>query len=276
MMSTSIRLLTDGIIKRDGGCMFGHLPKTTWENRIVTDRKNRMTLGLNCLLIQLGGKNIIVDTGVGSKELDGLREEYGLGPSRLTKGLKSLGISPNQIDIVILTHLHFDHCGGCTKLDRSGTLTPTFPKAMHFVQRECWEEAINPSERFRDVYFEDDFLPIQEWNQLELMDGDYEILPGLSVMMTNGPTRGHQIVTLNHGGERVAFMGDLVPTAHHLDLASIPAFDQFPEETLEVKREMLSRAQKEGWLLIFSHGTDRKAGYLETYNGGTYLRPIDL
>ena len=114
MMTTSIKLISDGTIKRDGGCMFGHLPKTQWEDRIVTDRKNRMTLNLNCLLIQLAGKNIIVDTGVGSKEMDGLREEYGLGPSRLIKSLKSIGISTNQIDIVILTHLPFDHSGGCT------------------------------------------------------------------------------------------------------------------------------------------------------------------
>lgn len=256
--------------------MFGRLPKTTWENRVVTDRKNRMTLNLNCLLIELAGKTIIVDTGVGSKEVDGLRDEYGLGPSRLVKSLKSMGISTNQVDIVILTNLHFDHSGGCTKLDRTGNLVPTFPKATHYVQRECWEQAKNPSERFQDVYFEDDYLPIEEWNQLELLDGDHEILPGLSVMVTNGPTRGHQIVLMNHGGERVAFMGDLVPTAHHLDPASIPALDQYPEETLEMKREFLTRAKKEGWLLIFPHGIDRKAGYLEGYNGGTCLRPVEL
>jgi glyoxylase-like metal-dependent hydrolase (beta-lactamase superfamily II) len=276
MMTTSIKLLTDGTIKRDGGCMFGHLPKTVWENRITIDRKNRMTLNLNCLLIQLAGKNIVVDTGVGSKEMDGLRGQYGLGPSKLTKSLKSMGVAPNQVDIVILTNLHFDHSGGCTKLDRTGDLIPTFPKATHFVQRSCWEEAISPSERFSSVYFENNFKPIDEWAQLELMDGDTEILPGLSVIETNGPARGHQIVTLNHGGERVAFLGDLVPTAHHLDLPSIPSFDQYPEETLAQKRETLGRAEKEGWLIIFSHGTDRKAGYLENYNGKTYLRPIEL
>ena len=276
MMTTSIKLLSDGTIKRDGGCMFGHLPKTSWENWIVTDRKNRMTLGLNCLLIQLAGKNIVVDTGVGSKDVDGMREDYGLGPSRLVKNLKNMGISTNQVDVVILTHLHFDHCGGCTKLDRTGTLVPTFPKAKHYVQRECWDEALKPSERFKDVYFERDFRPIEDWSQLELMDGDYEILPGLNVIMTNGPAKGHQIVMLNHGGERVAFMGDLVPTAMHLDLASIPSFDQYPEETLQVKREVLGRAEKEGWLLVFSHGIDKKAGYLERYNGGAYLRTIEL
>ena len=276
MMTTSIRMLSDGTIKRDGGCMFGQVPKMTWEDKVVTDRRNRMTLGLNCLLIQLAGKNILVDTGVGSKEMNGMREEYGLGISRLTKSLKSLGMSPNQIDFVILTHLHFDHCGGCTRLDRAGDLVPTFPKAKHFVQRECWEEALSPSERLQSVYIEDDFKPIDEWSQLELLDGDYEILPGLAVMVTNGPTRGHQIVVMNHGGEKVAFLGDLVPTAHHLDLTSIPAIDQFPEETLMRKRELLSRAEKEGWLLLFSHGHDQKAGYLERRNGRAYLRLVHM
>jgi glyoxylase-like metal-dependent hydrolase (beta-lactamase superfamily II) len=256
--------------------MFGRVPKTTWENRIITDRKNRMTLNLNCLLIQLAGKNILIDTGVGSKEMDGMREEYGLGPSRLVKSLKSIGVSPNQIDIVILTHLHFDHSGGCTKLDRAGSLIPTFPKAVHFVQKECWEAALNPSERFRDIFFEDDFRPIEEWEQLDLLEGESEILPGLTVIPTHGPSRGHQIVVMNHGGERVAFMGDLVPTAHHLELSSITAFDQYPEQTLEMKRELLNRAEREGWLLIFPHGVDRKAGYLERYNGGARLRTIEL
>ena len=142
-----------------------------------------MTLGLNCLLIQLAGKNIIIDTGVGSKEMNGLREEFALGPSRLVKSLKNLGISANQIDIVILTHLNFDHSGGCTKLDRTGSLVPSFPKATHFVQRKAWEGALNPNERFKNDYFEDNFLPIKEWSQLELMDGDYEILPGLSFIV---------------------------------------------------------------------------------------------
>ena len=276
MMTTSIRLLSDGTLKRDGGTMFGQIPKMTWENRIVTDRRNRMTLSMNCLLIQVAGKNIVVDAGVGSKEMDGLRENYGLGPSRLVKSLKNVGVSPNQVDYVLLSHLHFEHCGGCTKLDRAGSLVPTFPKATHFVQRQAWETALNPNELFQSSFFKDDFMPLEEWDQLQILDGEEEILPGLSVLVTNGPSKGHQIVVVNHGGEKVAFMGDLVPTAHHLDLPSIPALDQFPEETLERKRALLDKAERDGWLLVFAHGVDRKAGYLESYKGATYLRPIDL
>ena len=274
MMTTSVKLLSDGIIKFDGGTMFGQVPKVRWEDKIPTDRKNRITLGLNCLLIQIGGKNVLVDTGVGSKELDNEKETYGLVPSRLLKGLRSLGISPKEIDAVILTGLHFDHSGGCTRLDRAGNLVPNFPRATYFVQSVSWEEACSPSERYQASYRSEDFLPIEENGQLELLDGDTEILPGLWVKVTDGHARGHQIVLVNAGGERIAFLGDLVPTPYHLDLAAISAFDQFPEETLERKREFLQRAVREGWLLIFAHGHEQTAGYLEGRNGHTVLRPV--
>jgi glyoxylase-like metal-dependent hydrolase (beta-lactamase superfamily II) len=276
MMNTSVRVLSDGIIKFDGGTMFGQVPKVEWETKVVTDRRNRITLGLNCLLIQIHGKTVLVDAGVGSKELDNEKETYGLVPSRLLKSLKALGLSPKEIDAVILTHLHFDHSGGCTKLDRTGDLVPTFPKAKYYVQRVCWEDACNPNERCGEVHRTEDYRPIEAKGQLELLDGDTEIFPGLAVRVTDGHTRGHQVVMVNHGGERIAFLGDLVPTPYHLDLSAISAFDQFPEDTLEMKRDFLRQAEKDGWLLIFSHGQDRKAGYLERRNGYTSLRPVEL
>jgi len=273
---SSVRVLSDGIIKFDGGTMFGQVPKVQWENQVPNDRRNRITLGLNCLLIQICGKTVLVDAGVGSKEIDGEKETYGLVPSRLIKSLRNLGISPKEIDAVVLTHLHFDHSGGCTRLDRTGDLVPTFPKAKYYVQRECWEDARTPNERCQEIHREADFYPIEQSGQLELLDGDSEIFPGLGVRVTDGHTKGHQVVMINHGGERIGYLGDLVPTRHHLELGTISAFDQFPHQTLEMKRDFLSQAEKEGWLLIFSHATDQKAGYLERRNGGSYLRPVEI
>jgi len=260
----------------DGGSMFGQVPKVNWEGNVVTDRKNRMTLGLNCLLLQVSGQNVLVDTGIGSKEGDTDKENLGLVPSRLLKGLKGMGLTPKDISAVILSHLHFDHSGGCTRMDRAGNLVPTFPKAKYYVQGKCWDEACNPNERCNGVHRSENFLPIEERGQLELLDGDTEIMPGLNVMVTDGHALGHQMVMFNHGGERVVFLGDLVPTPHHLNLVAISAFDSSPEVTLEAKRDLLNQAERQGWLLVFSHGHEVKAGYLERRGEMGYLRPVDL
>ena len=276
MMSTAAKILSDGVVKLDGGSVFGQVPTVAWENSVTTDRKNRITLGLNCLLIQVGGKNVLVDTGVGPKENDQDKENLGLVPSRLLKGLKGVGLTAKDIHAVILTHLHFDHCGGCTRLDRAGNLVPTFPKATYYVQRECWEDANNPDERFLASHRSENFLPIADRSQIELVDGDSEIFPGLNVIVTGGHARGHQMVMFNHGGERIVFLGDIIPTHHHLNLPVISAFDYSPESTLEQKRDILADAERQGWLIVFSHGHDTKAGYLDRRGNTTYLRPVEL
>lgn len=276
MMSTAVKTISDGVIKFDGGTMFGQVPKMAWENNVVTDRRNRITLGLNCLLLQVCGRNILVDTGVGSKDVDNDKESLGLVPSRLLKGLKLVGLTPKDIHGVILSHLHFDHSGGCTRLDRTGNTVPTFPKARYYVQEACWREARSPNERCSSTHRPDNFLPIEERGQLELLDGDTEIFPGLNVVVTDGHARGHQIVMFNHGGERVVFLGDIVPTPHHLNLQVISAFDNSPEVTLEQKRDLLTQAQRHGWLLVFFHGHDTRAGYWERRGNKGYLRPVAL
>ena len=276
MMSTAVKILSDGVIKFDGGSMFGQVPKMAWENNVVTDRKNRMTLGLNCLLLQVCGRNVLVDTGVGSKDADNDKETLGLVPSRLLKGLKGVGLTPKDINAVVLSHLHFDHSGGCTRLDRAGNIVPTFPKATYYVQAACWDEACNPNERCHINHREDNFKPIDDRGQLELLNGDTEIFPGLNVIVTDGHARGHQMVMFNHGGERVVFLGDIVPTPHHLNPVVISAFDNSPEVTLQQKRDVLNQAERQGWLLVFSHGHDTKAGYLERRADMGYLRPVEL
>jgi glyoxylase-like metal-dependent hydrolase (beta-lactamase superfamily II) len=273
---TSAKVLSDGIVKIDGGSLFGPVPKVDWENTVATDRRNRVTLGLNCLLLQAGGKNVLVDTGVGSKDNDNDRENLGLVPSRLLKGLKGVGLSPKDIHVVILTHLHFDHSGGCTRMDRTGSIVPTFPKARYYVQRACWEEACQPSARYSATHRPDNFMPIADRGQLELLDGDVEVLPGLNVIVTDGHALGHQMVMFRHGGERIAFLGDLVPTPYHLNPIAFSAFDHSPDHTLERKREVLAQALREGWLVVFSHGHAQRAGYLERRAEMSVLRTVDF
>ena len=274
--ATTVDIISDGTYMIDGGAVFGQVPKTHWELHMKPDRKNRIRMGLNCLLVQTPAMNILVDTGAGSKQPDTLRNVYSLNGNKLLKGLKKLGLTARDIDTVVLTQLHFDHVGGCTKLDRSGNAVPTFPKARYLVQKACWEEANDPNERSEHSYHADDFLPLQEAGVLTLQDGDSEIAPGVRTRVTNGHSGGHQIVLVEAGSERIAYVGDLIPTPYHVPLASISAFDQSPNETLVQKRELLSMAIDRGWLLVFGHACEPRAGYVEQRNGRSHLLPVDI
>ena len=273
---TKANILCDGTYKVDGGALYGQLAKMVWETMTPTDRKNRVTLGLNCWLLRIADKWILVDTGVGSNHDEKDRDHYGLGTNRLFKELKLANLTPKDIDIVVLTHMQFEHSGGSTRMDRTGAIVPTFTRATYMVQRSSWEEALNPSERGRSAYRAANFMPVAERGQLELLDGDTEILPGLQVIECDGPAMGHQLVLFNHGGERLVILGDLVPTPFHLNLPVISAFDYSPQNSLEQKREILTDAEKYGWLLGFSHGHDVKSGYLERRGEMVYVTPVDL
>ena len=274
--ATSVNIVSDGTFLLDGGVVFGQVPKAYWELQMKPDRKNRIRMGLNCLLIQTPDMNILVDTGAGSKRSDRYRDLYGMNADKLLKGLKKFGLTARDIDVVLLTHLHFDHVGGCTKLDRSGIAVPTFPKAEYVVQRSSWDEAQDPNERDKDAFHEQDFLPLEESGLLKLVDGDYEVAPGVNAKLTNGHAHGHQVVLVEAGSERIAYMGDLIPTPHHLPLPSIAAFDQSPNETLAEKRQLLKMAVDGGWLLIFGHAFSDRAGYVEQRNGKAQLLPVDI
>lgn len=276
MALTKANILCDGTFKVDGGALYGQLAKMVWETMTPTDRRNRVTLGLNCWLLHVADKWILVDTGVGSNHDEKDRDHYGLGTNRLFKELKLANLTPKDIDIVVLTHMQFEHSGGSTRMDRTGAIVPTFSRATYMVQRSSWEEALNPSERGRFAYRADNFMPVADRGQLELLDGDTEILPGLQVIECDGPARGHQLVLFNHGGERLVILGDLVPTPFHLNLPVISAFDYSPQNSLEQKREVLTDAEKYGWLLGFSHGHDVKSGYLERRGEMVYVTPVDL
>ncbi len=274
--TTTINIVSDGTFMMDGGCLFGQIPKSEWELRIKPDRRNRIRLGLNCMLVQTPNLNILVDSGVGSKRQDKMKEQIRLNGNKLLKALKAQGITARDIDVVILSNLHYDHCGGCTKLDRSGTPVPTFPKARYLVQKSSWEQALSPSERFKDVFHPDDFIPLYERDMMEFVDDDYEVIPGMSVRVTNGPSAGHQIVLVERGSEKIAFVSDLIPTPHHLPLPYIPAMHEYPNETLDRKREFIEMAVEGGWLVIFGHANEQSAGYIKQKNGAVHLLPVEV
>lgn len=274
--TTTIDVVSDGTLLRDGGSIFGQIPKSQWELQVKPDRRNRIRLGLNCMLVQTPKMNILVDAGAGSKRQDKLKEAYGLNGNKLLRGLRNIGLTARDIDVVILSSLNFDHVGGCTKLDRSGSAVPTFPKARYLVQRSSWEEANNPNERSKHEFYEDDFLPLEEKGLIEFIDGDYEVIPGLTVKVTNGPSVGHQIVLVERGSEKIAYVSDLIPTPFHLPLSCIPALDESPSDTLVQKKEFLDMAVDGGWLVIFGHGHENRAGYVQKKNGTSQLLPVEV
>ena len=271
-----LSLVSDGTIRVDGGLMYGVVPKVTWKALSPADSKNRVLVGLNCLLIRSGGKIILIDTGVGTKHTSHNKTVFAMKAGELINDLKVHGLGVEDIDLVALTHLHFDHAGGCTRRSYGDEPVPTFPKATYLVQRQDWEEAAYPSERTSGAYMPEDFLPLEESRQLELLDGDAEIAPGVWLRVTGGHTRGHQIVTIESGDQKVACLGDVLPTAHHLPLHYISAGDIHPTDTLECKRQLLGQAVKERWLLLLSHGHGLRAGYPVYKDGHVTLEPHEL
>ena len=274
--TSTINIISDGIYHVVGGSVFGQIPKTKWEQWIKPDRRNRVKLALNSLVIKTPQSNILIDTGAGTKRTDLLKEQYGLNGNKLLRGIRSLGLTARDIDIIILTSLQFDHAGGATKLDRTGVAVPSFPKAKYIVQKSAWEKANNPGQRFSGNYFEDDFLPLYEKDQLQIIDGNSMIIPGVSVEVNDGPADGHQIVLIQKGSEKIAYVADLIPTPYHLDPSVISAKDEKPNATLEQKLKVLETSLGNGWLLIFGHSLENKSGYISGQNGTMRFEPIDL
>ena len=272
----SVNILSDGTLMVDGGYAFGQVPRTEWETQIKPDRRNRVRFAMNSMVIKTPNANILVDTGAGNKRTDQLKESHHINGNKLIRNLKEVGLNARDIDIVVLTHLHFDHSGGCTKLNRSGDAVPIYPKARHIVQEKCWIEAVSPNERFQSIFHQDDFMPLEEKGVIELVDGDSEIAPGVTLKVADGPSKGHQMVLVDMGSERVVFASDLIPTSHHLQANFIAAADEFPNETLVQKKELIDMAMKEGWIIVFGHGQEHRSGYVEEWNGRPHLLPKEV
>ncbi len=258
----TLDLLRTGRFRLDGGAMFGVVPRPLWVKKAPPDARNRIPLGLNCLLLRTAGRVVLVDTGIGDKWDEKRRDIYGIETEPgLEREIRRAGAAPEDIHTVLDTHLHFDHAGGNTRALPDGSVVPAFPGARYVVQRgNLFEEALRPNERRRASYVAENFAPIEERGLFDLIEGDVEVEPGVRVVVTGGHQRFHQVVIVESRGEAAVFLGDIVPTAAHVDPPWIMAYDDFPQETLERKKDLLGQAADRGWLVILEHEPERPAG----------------
>jgi len=261
-------ILNDGTFRLDGGAMFGVIPKPMWERVAPADERNRITLSMNSLLIRAEDKWILVETGAGDKWEAKRREIYAFeGAPRLPGQIAAHGLAPEQIDIVVNTHLHFDHCGWNTRIV-DGVAVPTFPNAKYYVHLGEFEHARHPSERDRASYFPENFEPMVKTGQWHLVEGQGgEVVPGVELFVLPGHTSNMMGVRLSSGSQTAIFLADLVPTTAHLPLPWIMGFDLYPMTTLEEKKKWLPRIAREGWLALFCHDRAIPAARLREAEG---------
>jgi glyoxylase-like metal-dependent hydrolase (beta-lactamase superfamily II) len=268
--------LEGGKFGLDGGAMFGVVPKVLWEKKSPPDEKNRIRMRANSLLVRAANKSIVVETGNGTQWDPKLRAIYAIQDGDpLLDSLAKAGVQPGQVDLVINTHLHFDHAGGNTRL-ANDRIVPTFPRAWYIVQRGELEHAMNPTERDRASYFPENIQAISNEERWELLEGDQEILPGISVARIPGHNADIQAVKITGGGKTLAFVADLLPTRHHIPLPWIMAYDLYPLQTLESKRLWVRRIVEEGWIVVFGHDPDIRAATLHERDGKIDFDPVDL
>jgi glyoxylase-like metal-dependent hydrolase (beta-lactamase superfamily II) len=282
-----IHALDGGTQRLDGGAMFGVVPKPLWEKRIPADERNRIPLAMRCLLVETPDALVLIDNGAGNKEPAKFRDIYGLDnepadaangarfSTRVEEAIAAAGFDAADVDIVIDTHLHFDHAGGNTHVDGEGQVRLSFPSARYHVQRGEWEYAHLRNERIQASYLGPNFDPVEAAGRFVFADGDGEIVPGIRVRRTPGHTPHHQSVILTSEGETACFLADLVPTSAHLPLPWIMGYDVEPLVTLESKRSLLAEARREGWLLIFEHDPVTAWGRLSRDDERPVLLPAE-
>jgi glyoxylase-like metal-dependent hydrolase (beta-lactamase superfamily II) len=264
-----LSVFSDGTYPLDGGAFFGVVPKVMWSRKAAADDKNFVWAGLNSLLIRTGKHTVLVETGIGSKLSEKMVKIYGQ-PAKLLDNLAAGGISPDDIDIVINTHLHFDHCGWNT-VRRGDKVTATFPRAKYYAQEGEWRHAQEQHIRDAVSYISDNYNPLIESGQMELLHGDREIVPGISVKVFPGHTAHMQAVVVASAGKTACYISDLIPTSAHLDLTWLMAFDLYPLETINSKRKYYAESMPENWLTVFTHDHAVPWAHIEKDEAGKLL-----
>jgi glyoxylase-like metal-dependent hydrolase (beta-lactamase superfamily II) len=266
--------LLDGYFKLDGGAMFGVVPKPLWEKRTAADAQNRITLGLRPLVVR-GERTLIIDAGIGDKSDAKFAGLYGLDRARhLSHALADAGVSEEDIELALATHLHFDHVGGFTARAADGTLVPRFPRARYIARTAEWEDAIHPHERNRASYLAEHFVPLMDAGVLDLVPGDTPIMAGVRVERTGGHTMHHQVVFIESGGRTAVFAADMIPTAAHVDEPWIMGYDLYPMETLAFKRRFVREAIDREYLIFFEHDPVVAVGYIREKDRRKYVERV--
>jgi len=263
-----LTICTDGTYFLDGGAMFGVVPKPLWEKNAPADELNRILLGTNTVIVRTGKYTVLIETGIGNKLSPKLRQIYGANEF-LPKSLDAAGIRPEEVDIVINTHLHFDHCGWNTKRNESGQVVPTFSNARYFAHRGEVEHGHKQLERDRISYISDNYDPLIESGQMTLIDGNQaEIVPGVTCEAFPGHTAQMMAVHIESAGQHACYISDLIPTSAHLDLTWVTGYDLFPLTSIEERKRFYQRAISEKWLVLFTHDHHRPMGTIQMNEKG--------
>jgi glyoxylase-like metal-dependent hydrolase (beta-lactamase superfamily II) len=255
--------------------MFGTVPKTLWEKRAPADEKNRITLAMRPLLVRSAAGVVLIDAGIGEKMDAKSTAIYAIDRSRnLDNSLADAALDANGIDIVLASHLHFDHAGGFTVKNGGGTIRPRFSRARYVARTAEWEDATHPHERNRASYLQENFVPLKAAGVLDLVAGDSTIVPGVRVVRTGGHTMHHQIVMIESGSRTAVFTADLIPTTAHVDEPWIMGYDLYPMDTLAFKRTFVREAIDREYLIFFEHDPAVAAGYIREKDGRKYVEPV--
>jgi len=247
-----LTMLTDGGYYLDGGAMFGVVPKVLWSKKMPPDELNRLRLGLNTLVVRTGDKTVVIETGIGNKLTEKSVKIFG-NEMLLMKQLEEANVDPAEVDIVINTHLHFDHCGWNTIRKSDGTIAPTFPRAKYYMQQGELAHAHEQHERDRVSYLTDNYDPLVRNGQAVILNGDSEIAPGISVQIFAGHTAYHMAVILESNGKRACYIGDLIPTSAHIHPTWVMGYDLDPIACINNRHRFYKDAIPERWLVIFTH-----------------------
>jgi glyoxylase-like metal-dependent hydrolase (beta-lactamase superfamily II) len=268
-----LSIFSDGTYPLDGGAFFGVIPKIMWSRKAAADERNYVQAGLNSLLIRTGKQNVLVETGMGNKLLERMIKFYGQ-PAQLLTNLAAGGVAPEDIDTVINTHLHFDHCGWNTVHDTSGKIVPTFPRAKYYAPEGEWQYARRPSERDSISYIPDNYDPLVQSGQMTLLKGGEEIVPGVSVKTFPGHTAHMQAVIVESKGRAACYISDLVPTTAHIDITWGMAFDLYPLQTIESKKQYYAKAIPQKWLTVFTHDAKLPWAYVDKDESGKMVAKV--